>query len=151
MEDKIQELHDAFVSATKKTFSEMAFVDVTESTRPSDELTYSHIIYQTFLEPQRGECALFMPTGCKKMIVENIYGEDWNTLNPDQTDDCLLELCNVLAGNFLINLYGADAHRDMSVPQLLFDEAHLTHGKNTIKYHFYAEEIPFKTHLTIET
>ena len=80
-----------------------------------------------------------------KKIVENIYGENWENLNPDQTDDCLLELCNVLAGNYLIEVYGEDARRDMSLPQLLFDEKHLIKDDNTQEFFFTAEDVPFKS------
>lgn len=142
------ETRSAFAAATIKTFSEMAFIDVTEATKPIEELEYSHIIYQSFLEPDIGDCALYLPYNCKKTIVENIYGEEWENLNPDQTDDCLLELCNVLAGNYLIHLYGEDERRDMSLPQLLFDEKTLRSGNYRIEcFYFLAEEVPFKTYL----
>ena len=143
-ENKI-EFRNAFINATRKTFSEMAFIDVVESPQLSNEIKYSHIIYQAFIEPDRGDCALFLPFACKKKIVENIYGEDWENLNPDQTDDCLLELCNVLAGNYLIDVYGENARRDMSLPQLLFDEKHLIKDDNVQEFFFSAENVPFKS------
>ena len=140
---------EAFVEATKKTFSEMAFIDTTVTGMPDQEPEPSHLIYLPFLEPERGFVLLFLPYNCKKLIVENIYGEEWRFLQLDQIDDCLLELLNVLVGNYLSDLYGEDVKRDMALPRLLFDETEIPiRDKNECIY-FDAEGELFKAELNL--
>ena len=137
-------LEQSVVSSVVKTFSDMAFIDVVAIPGLSEKLEYSHIIRITIFEPEEGEIALFLPSKCKKLIVENIYGEDWSTLQAVEIDDCLLEILNVLAGNFLNEYCGKEVKHNISLPELLFDDSRI-HGSNGFA-HFYfdAEEIPFR-------
>jgi len=106
-----------------ESFSEMAFIDAVP-TQPG-EIAVSHIMHLQFSGPESGELVLHLPHGCKQRIVENIYGEDWNNLHSSEIDDCLLELLNVIAGNFLQVLFGDTTTYDISLPQLLFDDSKL--------------------------
>jgi CheY-specific phosphatase CheX len=120
------EIDNALQQTTIDSFSEMAFVDVGPA-EPGD-IRVSHLLHISFSGPDDGELVLHMPHECKQRIVENIYGEDWSGLNPTEIDDCLLELLNVIAGNFVQAMFGESATCDISLPELLFDESGL-HGK----------------------
>ncbi|NOY07361.1 MAG: chemotaxis protein CheX, partial [Spirochaetes bacterium] len=117
----IARIKEALTPAVIKTFSDMAFIDAEVLKEIPEKLTYGHIIHISLSAPEHGEIALFLPSECKKMIVENIYGSDWTSLNATEIDDCLLEILNVLAGNFLTEYFGAGVKHDISLPELLFD------------------------------
>ncbi len=87
---------------------------------------------------------LFLPSECKRLIVKNIYGSDWNELHDPEIDDCLLEILNVLAGNFLNEYCGNDAKHDMSLPGLLFDEKEMSLSEAPSENYFDAEGTIFK-------
>lgn len=135
--------------AAAKTFSEMAFIDVTEALKVPETLEYSQIIHISLFEPVEGEISLFLPADCKQMIVENIYGSDWSGLQSAEIDDCLLELLNVLAGNFLIEYCGTGVKHDISLPELLFDESKL---KDNYQYFYFdAEGVNLKISMKISS
>ena len=115
-DNKIKEsLNNAIV----KTFEEMAFIDVMPL--ENSDFKYHQIAYLTFTSPIQGSIILFLPKDCKKTIVENIHGTNWEDLHTDQIDDCLLELLNVVGGNFLNNLFGDDEQYNITFPQMLFE------------------------------
>ncbi len=134
----------SIASAVEKTFSDMAFVDAVAVSDFSEELEFSHIIHISLFEPEEGEIALFLPSECKKLIVENIYGKDWGTLHATEIDDCLLEILNVLAGNFLNEYCGKEVKHNISLPELLFDDDKISGSNGFADFYFNAEDIPFK-------
>lgn len=143
-EEKIQ----AFIEATRKTLSEMAFLDALPCDAADTEPVCSQVFYLSFLEPEQGFAALYLPLECKKTIVENIYGEDWQQLHSDQIDDCLLEILNVLVGNYLSDVYGENVKRDMGLPQLLFDDAGIADRGIQADIFLDAEGVTFKAVLS---
>ncbi len=139
----------SLAEAAARTFSEMAFIDVTEALKVPETLEYSQIIHISLFEPVKGEIALFLPADCKRMIVENIYGSDWTGLDAAEIDDCLLELLNVLAGNFLIEYCGTGVKHDISLPDLLFDDNELKNGYQN--FYFDADGINLKISIKISS
>ncbi len=139
----------AFVEAIRKTFSEMAFIDALPVAHPDAEPNLSHVIYLSFIEPDPGFAALFLPLECKKLIVENVYGEDWDKLQSDQIDDCLLELLNILVGHYLSEAYGAKVKRDIALPRLLFDATEIAEKDGQETFYFDAEGTLFRAVLEI--
>jgi CheY-specific phosphatase CheX len=136
-------LEDAVMTATKKTFEEMVFVDVREK-EPDVSIQHSRILYISYGEPESGEIVLFLTHGCVQMIAENIYGKEWETMNTNDIYDCLLELLNVLAGNFMRMFYEQLNHQSTSFPKVVMN---ISEVKNIEKYHtfcFDAEGEPFK-------
>lgn len=134
---------EVLTEAVKKTLSDMAFVDA-EPMEDSAELTgTSHIIAISYDAPERGSIALVLPLECKREIVENIYGEEWERLDSEEIDDCLLEIVNVLAGDYLSRRYGPDVKRDLSLPRVVFDAAELEDSSNAEKLYFDAEGVAF--------
>jgi len=137
-------LRNAIASSVVKTLSDMAFIDAVEMPDPGEQIVFSHIIHIDIFEPEEGEVALFLPSECKKLIVENIYGEDWSTLHATEIDDCLLEILNVLTGNFLNEYCGKEARHNISLPELLFDDAKISESNGFADFYFDAEGIPFR-------
>ncbi len=139
----------ALVLSVEKTFSDMAFIDAGRVEENLEELDFSHIIHIDLFAPMQVEIALFLPSECKKLIVENIYGTDWSTLHATEIDDCLLEMLNVLAGNFLIECFGRQVKYDISLPELLFDDSKISKRNGFDFFPFDAEGIPFKAAIKI--
>ncbi len=139
-----------FVSI-QETFAEMAFIDVIPESGDHTKISYSSIIGISFSEPGKGSLLFYLPKECKKKLVENIYGEEWVTLSDMEIDDCLLEMLNVLAGDFLKNLYGKDKKNVMSFPKLIFDDESLIseEGVTEMDYFFNAEGAKFKAQVSL--
>ena len=146
--DDMNSIKEALKQAVEMTFINKAFVDDKEAEEPA-EVNFSHIIHISFSSPVEGGMILFLPTACKKMITENIHGSNWESLSTDEIDDCLLELLNVLAGNFLNIHYGKEVGHNMTFPQLLFDESEVPKHGDYRDYFFDAEGVPFKIGLWI--
>ncbi len=143
-------LRSAMTSSVVKTLSDMAFVDAVETPDPGEQIVFSHIFHIDIFEPEEGEIALFLPSECKKLIVENIYGKDWSTLHATEIDDCLLEILNVLTGNFLNEYCGKEAKHNISLPELLFDDAKISGSNGFADFYFDAEGIPFRVSICFE-
>ena len=149
------DLAEVLTEAVTTTFSEMAFIDIAavpgsaETTEEPDESAFSHILSVAFTEPEAGKIALYLPYACKRQIVENIYGSDWQTLSSTEIDDCLLEILNVLAGNFLNRWYAREGRVGMSFPELLFDDHRIHNLAKRKEYCFDAEGNEFKIALVL--
>ncbi len=139
---------EQFQSAVTETFSEMAFIDVVPTDPPEETPSYSHIIHIRFNEPVDGSIALCLPGDTKRMLVENIYGDEWESLDTEKIDDCLLEILNVLAGHYLSERFGPEIKRDLSLPELLFDDEELPHGESYTACWFDAEDSIFSAFIS---
>ena len=146
IEEKLKQSMD---EAVMQTFAEMAFVDVLPADIP--KIDHSQIMIIEITRPQRGVMYLLMPRECKQCVVENIHGDSWESLSVDQIDDCLLELLNVLGGNFLSRYYGEAVSYSVSFPQVVFDESELPDLESFSYYSYDAEGIPFAVALKMET
>ena len=143
MKNNKTEVHDAIVSGVKKTFEEMAFIDVVETETAG--VNFSHILYIDILEPIVGKIAMFLPYECKNAIAQNIYGKDIKELKSEEIDDCQLELLNVLVGNVLSFYYGGKKKYKVDLPSILFDENEIQWNRKEIsEYFFDAEGSVFK-------
>lgn len=150
--DGISASAEALAVATSKTFADMAFIDAVPASPPENPVDFSHILHIEFGEPNRGSLVLFLPIACKRLIVENVYGNDWSSLATEQIDDCLLEIINVLAGNLLDERFGSSKTYNLTLPRLLFDEQELASvgaEKAGSEHYFDAEGCLFKVFLEI--
>jgi hypothetical protein len=130
----------------------MAFVEVVPTGAPQpQEIPFSHLLYIRYDKPEEGAIVLYLSAPCKKMVVENIYGKPWESLQATEIDDCLLELLNVLAGNYLNERNGGDKKHHMSLPELLFDEKQISEGDDHRSMWFDAEGIPFRISLRVNS
>lgn len=144
-----EQVKKAVQDAVIKTFAEMAFIDVMPVEKPETPVNYGPILNISFSYPVHGGFILFLPNECKRRIVEDVFAKDWEELSLSEIDDCLLELLNVLAGNFLHLLCGEDIKYNMNFPEVLFDESDLPPGDSYRDYYFDAEDIPFKTSVLV--
>lgn len=143
--NKINNMKNAAISGVKKAFEEMAFIDVDYIEDKKVDVNYSHILFVNILEPLFGKMALYLPYECKRKIIENIYSKDMKELHADETDDCQLELLNVLVGNILSFLYKKEKKYKLDLPKILFDENEISWNKKNInKFYFNAEGFNIK-------
>lgn len=142
----------ALTSAAVHTFADMAFLDVllTDSESAPNTVEYHQVVSIAILAPIPGAMHMFLPLECKKTIVENIHAKPWEELSVEEIDDCLLELLNVLAGNFLQFLLKGEGKYNISFPEILFDEKEIARHSFYKELCFDAEGIPFKLTLTME-
>ncbi len=138
----MDKLIDSMIEAVKSTFADMVFMDVSETAEV--ELThYSQIIHITVMEPEYLDIVLWLPFEIKKEITETVYGKEWGDISDSEIDDCLLEVLNVLTGNFLVEYVGSDIKYSISIPEVLFDESEIE-MKNVRDVFFDAEGKPMR-------
>lgn len=147
--DKIT-IRKCFIDSVIDTFAEMSFIDVISEENFEGLIEYTGIMGLDFSEPGKGCLIFYMTKECKKQIVENVYGEDWVKLNDMEIDDCLLEILNVLAGEFLKNLYGPEKKVSMSFPKLFFDDIEVSVDSTQYDFIFNAEGAMFKAQVSIK-
>ncbi len=141
--------HAALVAATQSTLGEMAFLDVLESTE-AVEFEAGQLLYIEFSKPIRGRILLAFPSEIKQEIVENIHATAWEDLSVSEIDDCLLELLNILGGNFLRELHKEDTKVVLSFPHVLFSLEEISDLENFKEYYFDAEGTPFAVSLSLQ-
>jgi CheY-specific phosphatase CheX len=133
----------------KQTFEAMAFIDVEVDEAAEAEFTAGQLMHISFSEPIEGEMVLILSKECKMQVVENIYGKEWTEVDPTAVDDCLLEMLNVIAGNFLNSYCGYRSKHNLSLPNLIFDLQETHDQKEARFFCFDAEGAPLKVSLRI--
>ncbi len=129
--------------AVTKACNNMAFLDVTESN--NENLNFKNRIQFYFFKPFQGNIVLFFMDDLKNRIVENIYGEKALKLSPEMKEDCISEMMNIIAGNFLSLYFGDNEYEKNEVSH--------DNGSNSsylISSFFNAEELKFKIVLFID-
>ena len=128
---------DSLNKAVIDTFGEMAFIDVLSV--DEHQVESRQITSIDIASPFRGKIIVRLPFSIKKNIVEFIHGADWDTLKPDQIDDCLLELLNVMGGTFLFNIFGEETSYKVLFPEMIFDESELEKDSDSLDLYYEAE------------
>ncbi|AHC15881.1 chemotaxis protein CheX [Salinispira pacifica] len=141
---------DAMLRAIEETFLNMAFLDVMPSQSREISPKVSQLIYIDITRPVRGMLLLYLPLELKQKIAETIHSGSWEDLTPRQIDDCLLEVLNVLAGNFLLELLGQNTKYNISFPQIVFDEEEFEHTEDFHDFFFDAEGNIFQASVRLE-
>jgi CheY-specific phosphatase CheX len=144
----VEKIQESLTEAVQQTFGEMAFIDVLPA--EAESIEHSQIMVLEITIPVRGFMYLIMPKECKRQVVENIHGDSWDVLNAAQIDDCLLELLNVLGGNFLSSFYGESVKYSLSFPQVIFDESELPNLNKFMLFGYDAEGSNFAVALQLE-
>ena len=139
----------ALVDAVVETFGDMAFLDVIEVDENTDFET-SQLLCIDFSAPLRGTIVVAMPLEAKRNAVENIHAKGWEELSVTEVDDCLLEMLNVLTGNFLQNLYGRQVKVNLSFPHIIFDLAEAGVEDKFEEFNFDAEGVSFRVSIWVE-
>ena len=140
---KLNETREALTRAVLETFADMAFMEVIPEDDRKDDFDVGQLVTIEFAKPINGQMLLYMPIDTKQKIAEYIYGVEWDNISSNQVDDCLLELLNVLAGNFLKNLGVSEEKHSISLPQLLYDDSEIDLPDERETQFFNAEDHPF--------
>jgi len=143
-----EQAKNALLRATQHTLGEMAFIDVIEAEEQRDFET-GQLLFIEFYKPVRGRLLLALPLEIEREIVENIHAADWDELSVNEIDDCLLELLNVLGGNFLRELEQKDVKVHLSFPTVLFSLEEIPDLDSFWTFSFDAEGNPFTTSLAL--
>lgn len=143
-----EQAKQAVLQAAQSTLGEMAFIDVIEAEAPQ-EFGAGQLMFIEFYKPVRGRLLLAMPAAIKQAIVENIHATEWGELSVSEIDDCLLELLNVLGGNFLRELEGGDTKVQLSFPTVLFGLEEISDLDSFWHFDFDAEGAPFTVSLAL--
>jgi CheY-specific phosphatase CheX len=143
MDSAEKKITEAVTQAVEKTFADMAFIDAIRIESGSGMLPKGQLIHIGFAKPVEGHITLYLDAPLKRLITENIFGKTWDATDDDEIDDCLLELLNVLAGNFLKELGESEEQHHISLPQLLYDDETIAALADTQVYNFDAEGHPF--------
>lgn len=131
---------EALEQAMALSFADMAFMDATQANAPDDDVSFGQIVHLEFAHPLSGYLTLYLSAATKQRIVENVYGFGWEDLADSVVDDCLMEMVNIVAGNFL-RLMGDDEYRHaVSLPQVLYDDSDLPASDNTIIQFYRADD-----------
>jgi hypothetical protein len=114
------------------TFADMAFIDVLSGNQTNIEVDFDNVISIDILKPFNGILYLLFSNDFKKNVAENIYGDEVLKLSENKLDDCILEILNVLCGNFLLRYLDKNISFKMDFPTFLIDFEKKNY--NNIKY-----------------
>lgn len=143
-----EEIKEALDSAIALSFADMSFLDVQPALEEKD-VVEGQLLHINFLSPASGGMLLHLPLELKQQTVENIHAKPWEDLNIAEIDDCLLELLNVLAGNFLQQLLGEETRVNLSFPEVLFELTEIDAIESYENYYYSAEGIGLSVSLYI--
>lgn len=130
------DITQALTEAVDSTFADMAFMDAEPEPAHPGEPNPGQVIAIEFLQPLGGYLMVHLSATTKQLIIENIHGVDWESLSGSEVDDCLMELVNIMAGNFLILVGAGESRHSLSLPQVLYDQSDLTIDNELVDYYF---------------
>jgi CheY-specific phosphatase CheX len=146
----VSDIQTAITSAVEQTFINMAFIDVIRARTEQTSSDVSQLIVIDITKPRRGSILLRLPLALKRQVVENIHADSWEDLSAREIDDCLLEILNVLAGNYLHKLLGENVKYNITFPQIVFDEDEFGDETGFENYFYDAEGIIFEVSIRME-
>jgi CheY-specific phosphatase CheX len=123
-------LKTSLISAVINTLSDMAFLDVSVINKNYESEINENILKIIVLEPVYGKIYLNLPDKTKKIIISNIYGND-EKLTTSEEEDGILEVLNVITGNFMLEYFGKDQIYKIDFPTLLVNNDKMN---NNIEY-----------------
>lgn len=132
MSERYQE---AMTKAVQETMADVCFLDAQPSAQQNIS-GVSHILSIRIHSPFPAILELSLPLELKKQIVENIRGEEWSKMNPQEIDDSLLELINIVAGRFLHFYTEEKKSYQLGLPELTFEPAKLGDEQKRLRYYF---------------
>ena len=105
--------------ATTLTFEELCFLfPDPEAEASPDELTVDAVVRVTFCGPFNGSLVVKLYGALLPTLAANMLGEEAPPSN-DQQLDALCEVANVICGNILPKIAGADAIFNLNPPELV--------------------------------
>jgi len=127
----------------KNTFHDMAGKKVDLKENIQGEIHYTNVFMMESFQPQELCLQFFFPLEAKRLLVESVLQQDWSELSHEYIDDCLLEMVNIIGGNFFCR-YFSPRRYEISLPQLTFDNRGISPGE---MYYFETEGILFAVSL----
>jgi len=147
-ESKITE---AIIKTIESVFSDMVFIDTLHIDSKPESFNYTQILYIDILSPQAGFIIAYLPLELRKTIVETIHSTDWDDMHASEIDDCLLEILNVIAGNFMTELLGGDVKYNISFPAVNYDEEDIENLEKSQEVFFDAEGTIFRINIFLKS
>ena len=147
-ESKIKEL---IIKTIESVFSDMVFIDTLHIDSKPEIFNYTQILYIDILSPQSGYIIAYLPLELRKTIVETIHSTDWEDMHASEIDDCLLEILNVIAGNFMTELLGGDVKYNISFPAVNYDEEDIENLEKSQEVFFDAEGSVFRINILFKS
>lgn len=121
----VEKAKKAMLQAVVKTFSDMAFIETVQDPGkdvPDDAPMKDNIMMIDILKPVSATIVLYLTNTLKEKIIGNVYAEQIEDVGENAKDDCLLEILNVLSGNFLNFYFGKSVDYKIELPQLLIGQ-----------------------------
>ncbi len=143
---KAEKAKEALSLSVVKTFEEIAFMDVVETADISMENIYENVFSIDILKPVSGKIFIMLQDWLKDSVIKNIYVNQSGKLKDNEKDDCLLEILNVIAGEFLSRYFGKGSEYKIELPQVYIDYKE-GDEKPFVDIFFDAEGLPFRVFL----
>ena len=144
-----EKIRGSMINAIESVFSEMVFIDTLHLDEKPENFVYTQILYIDIISPVKGYIIAYLPLELRKTIVETIHSIDWDEMHATEIDDCLLEILNVIAGNFMADLLGRDVKYNISFPAVNYDEEDIENLQSSQEIYFNAEGPIFKINVLI--
>ena len=141
----------AIIKAIESVFSEMIFIDTIHLDQDPENFDYTQILYIDIVSPYTGYIIAYLPLDLRKTIVETIHSTDWDDMHASEIDDCLLEILNVIAGNFMTELLGRDVKYNISFPAVNYDEEDIENLEKSQPVFFDAEGPIFRINVFLNS
>jgi len=141
----------AMIKTIESVFSDMIFIDTLHIDNKPESFNYTQILYIDILSPQKGYIIAYLPLELRKTIVETIHSTDWSEMHASEIDDCLLEILNVIAGNFMTELLGRDVKYNISFPAVNYDEEDIENLDKSQTIFFNAEGPVFRINILLNS
>ena len=146
-----EKIRDAMIKAIESVFSEMVFIDTLHLDQKPEDFTYTQILYIDIISPENGYIIAYLPIELRKTIVETIHSTDWDEMHATEIDDCLLEILNVIAGNFMTDLLGRNNKYNISFPAVNYDEEDIENIESSQEIYFDAEGSIFRINVLMNS
>ena len=105
-----------------KTFSEMVSLNIKKTDNKADiNFTNAVIVMVEILHPGSTKLFLIIPDNFKKTVAENIFGEDISKLSKNDIEDSIIEILNVMSGQFIDSIYGESVSYKINLPKVISD------------------------------
>ena len=144
-------IKQAMIKTIESVFSDMIFIDTQHIEDKPENFDYTQILYINIISPKTGYIVAYLPLELRKTIVETIHSTDWDEMHASEIDDCLLEILNVIAGNFMTELLGRDVKYNISFPAVNFDEEDIEDLDKSHSVFFNAEGPIFRINIFLNS
>ncbi|HUX13802.1 MAG TPA: chemotaxis protein CheX [Spirochaetia bacterium] len=141
---EIEKARTALLASVQGTFAEMVFTDVTLSSLGEISDVEDSCASIDILKPLSTQVVCLFPRALIEKFMEILIPD--HPANVQEKDDSVLELLNIIAGNFLTNYFGHRVDSKLQLPQFHFGAVE-GEGVALFVLNLDAEGIPFRVAL----